>query len=1067
MTTPERAVDDQLNPHPPWMRRLAGALVAEASEVDDVLQDSWLRLAGRSPEQTRAGYLASVVRSLANQRLRSDGRRRRRERAAASEEALPSTAEVAARIEIARLLAEALEQLEEPYRTTLVLRYFDELSSAEIARRAGVPAATVRARVKRGLERLRALLDARHDQRSSWVGVLLPLARATHPASPLALWTTSLLAMKIVLGLLLSSAALALVWTLSQRGALDGAGSGPGEAARAPLEQLEPRTLVAAPQPELERLALSVERPADSSPDASSSTARADELRVGARAVSPAGAALPRAWLALPFGAQASAQADEQGRLALALSSEQVERLARLQRDRQLEFEVGAPGRATERRRFSVEQGARLLELGEIALSPGGSLHGRVLDADGLGVEGALVVFGAPIGGAPDDPVLARRGPSDVQPNSWSSAERAVVGSSGAGGAFRLEGLRAGFGCAWARSSTSLWSVSAPIGIRVGQPIGELELVLREAPEDIISGRVTDPDGQPLPGLELNFSRAGGDDGWFTQTTDARGRFHFVPRQGEPQDLTIASPVDEWEELKVPAIEPGTRELELHFERCAWLPLLVQDAQGRPIRSARVVGLPAEGATEYSLPRCEATLDEQGRGQLRKPGHAMRLRASALGFRDRLLGPFDPDGLPAPYVIQLEPAPAIVGRVLLPDGMPARGARVGLHRGVTPRQGRAHLTNQGWSGDREGFVSALRIDAVAEVEADDEGRFRLPMPGADVSAEGEQESTEPMAGLGYAGAMASLRKQSALDSPWYLHAELAGRASASEGPLALEPEGELEVELELPPAGAIAGRLVLADEASAAGWTMRACDGMAQVVEARVASDGSFRLEALHAGGWQLRAFEPGRSYYPGRMLTERVPEPDIEVLAGRSVEFEYRAHARENARLAGRLWIDGEPAGPWRVKLTTATAHSAFSSHEANLDPDGRFELPLQAEMRTSLAVFRANDSGSLSVTVQLEITPGENDWSLDFETATIEGRVDPSQLQSGPFGGRLSYVCERPPLTLRADFEVDEEGAFGPVPVPSGAGRMLRPRVNFREPPETWVELDLAPGETRKLEL
>lgn len=54
-----------------------------------------------------------------------------------------------------RLLREAVNQLPEPYRETVTLRYFGELSPTEIALATGVPPETVRTRLKRGLERLR------------------------------------------------------------------------------------------------------------------------------------------------------------------------------------------------------------------------------------------------------------------------------------------------------------------------------------------------------------------------------------------------------------------------------------------------------------------------------------------------------------------------------------------------------------------------------------------------------------------------------------------------------------------------------------------------------------------------------------------------------------------------------------------------------------------------------------------------------------------------------------------------------------------------------------------------
>jgi DNA-directed RNA polymerase specialized sigma24 family protein len=51
-----------------------------------------------------------------------------------------------------------VDALDEPFRSTIRLRYFDGLSAAEIARRATLPEGTVRWRAKEGLERLRRAL---------------------------------------------------------------------------------------------------------------------------------------------------------------------------------------------------------------------------------------------------------------------------------------------------------------------------------------------------------------------------------------------------------------------------------------------------------------------------------------------------------------------------------------------------------------------------------------------------------------------------------------------------------------------------------------------------------------------------------------------------------------------------------------------------------------------------------------------------------------------------------------------------------------------------------------------
>src|SRR5688572_15136995 len=158
-----------------WMRRFAAALAG--GEGEDLAQDAWVRLLARPvPALTRPrAWLASVLRNAARMRTREHERRSARERRAAPEHA-PSTDELAARAELEHLAVRAVLALEEPYRAALLLRYAQGLEPADIARALGVPASTVRNRIARGLEQVRARLDARHGgEREGWAALLVPL----------------------------------------------------------------------------------------------------------------------------------------------------------------------------------------------------------------------------------------------------------------------------------------------------------------------------------------------------------------------------------------------------------------------------------------------------------------------------------------------------------------------------------------------------------------------------------------------------------------------------------------------------------------------------------------------------------------------------------------------------------------------------------------------------------------------------------------------------------------------------------------------------------------------------
>src|SRR5262245_61393137 len=147
----------------PWVERLAQGLVRDSSLAQDLAQEAWLTAARSAPREPGSlqAYLGGVVRNLKRSAWRADVRRTRREELAARPEALPSPAELVERAELQRMLVESVLALSETERTTLLLHYFEGVSCEEIARRSALPAATVRSRLKRGLEHLRERLQER------------------------------------------------------------------------------------------------------------------------------------------------------------------------------------------------------------------------------------------------------------------------------------------------------------------------------------------------------------------------------------------------------------------------------------------------------------------------------------------------------------------------------------------------------------------------------------------------------------------------------------------------------------------------------------------------------------------------------------------------------------------------------------------------------------------------------------------------------------------------------------------------------------------------------------------
>ena len=133
-----------------WLRRFARALLHNADDAEDLAHDT-LATALRQPAAGAGrAWLATVARNLAVDRFRGAVRRSRREEAAQDHDTgrVTTPEELVGDAQIHRHVAEAVANLAEPFRQTLVLRFYQGLSSVEIAQKLREPEGTIRWRVK-------------------------------------------------------------------------------------------------------------------------------------------------------------------------------------------------------------------------------------------------------------------------------------------------------------------------------------------------------------------------------------------------------------------------------------------------------------------------------------------------------------------------------------------------------------------------------------------------------------------------------------------------------------------------------------------------------------------------------------------------------------------------------------------------------------------------------------------------------------------------------------------------------------------------------------------------------
>src|SRR3569623_1746234 len=209
-----------------WLTRLARSLTGSAADADDVGQDTYAAARGSPPEPERPvrPWLRRVATNIV--RMRHRGRIRRDAREAVITqiaEPMRTPEQLLERARIERTLTDLVLALEEPYRTTILLRYREGLAAETIAQKQGVPAGTVRWRLKTGGDRLRSRRDERESPKT-WRAAFAPFLAMRGRRAP---WWRLVLAMAmtktgvaVIALLLLASGGAALVWN-AKRGASD------------------------------------------------------------------------------------------------------------------------------------------------------------------------------------------------------------------------------------------------------------------------------------------------------------------------------------------------------------------------------------------------------------------------------------------------------------------------------------------------------------------------------------------------------------------------------------------------------------------------------------------------------------------------------------------------------------------------------------------------------------------------------------------------------------------------------------------------------------------------------
>ena len=997
---------EDLNAHRDALRALARALVGDEHLAEDVVQDAFVAALGQPPRSVQAlkAWLAEVVRNGARKAGRREAERPAREARAWEERGAPESSageQEAQRAFDAHLeVSRALRALPEPYRTALYLRFFRDLGPGDLAAQLEVSRETVKTRLRRGLDLLRADLDRRHGgDRRAWTHALAPLFLPTPsapspPAIPAAAAAGAGLAgvftMKVMLTVLALAATVTLVVVV--RSTPGGETPRPSDAEReiaAAETDLRPAGSagggpVAPADPGRREVDGGAEGAAPDGPAAPAPLAPARIAVVDDRGIAVAGARVA-------FRGRASVATDTSGRA-------QLPRIAGDNGGARRVLTIEGEGYLSVER--EVEVAGEEPDLGTHVLVRGASIRGRVLDPDGQAVPHAVVLVADPGG---------RRAGSVA--SLASSGAAPASGRADEAGVFELGGLPAGPVRVWATAEGWMDGSSSVLELEVGARLEDVTLALAPlAARDEITGWVLLPGAEtdPRPEQLTVWVRFTTDEGVRTRTAPVNpdGRFRYQVEAQVPHALWVQAPPGEWDGRHqvftgarpladqrgsvAPDVQPGTSDLMLGFEPAPSVALAVRGEDGRTLEAFTVITVEFSGEDlTQQLPwRREVVAP----ARLTLPTTSFYLAVEAEGYDRARLGALDPHGDVAdPLVVTLSPLQPITGRVTA-GGRPVPGAQVELYRPAP-----AHKRTV-----KAGFLLRMEAAPSAWGRCADDGTFAV-----------------------------TLRDS----GRFFVRATAPGWAGAELGPLELDGEvGAEDVDLELTAGGAIVGTVRLPAGEEATGWTVGASRGDPEPRTTVVGPDGSYRFEGLTPGDWLVeRVSTHDLSSYVQSSRTPVLWRGNCTVVEGQTTRFDLEGDRFDRVVLRGRLDFDGVDTQGWGVTLSVA--EESFDGEDvdrARMNSEGEFELvaPQRGDYHLT---FRSTDNSTLGVR-RLTLDEPETEWSDRIEYGTLVGRVILTDPTDPPMVGWLAGSGES---ITAARVRVGEDGRFE-VSVPTGPGEL-----------------------------
>jgi RNA polymerase sigma factor (sigma-70 family) len=279
-----------------WIRSLARALARDPEAAEDLAQATCVAALEAPADGARRfrPWIATVMKNLWRQRGRSEERRRAREESARRPDR--TSDDLVLEVVLFRELAQHVLELDEPYRSAVLMRFWGRLPPRAIAARLSTTPATVQNRIARGLAILRRRLDRSRGGRAAWLAAFGPWIARPFP------WTASTLGgialnTKIVVAVaaLVAVGALVALGTIESRSEKSALAAGPPAAsAPIPAEDAEPSQAgTGGAEAYAERAPAAAVPTREGARDAAAEPALPASFRVRGRVLDAAGAPLP------------------------------------------------------------------------------------------------------------------------------------------------------------------------------------------------------------------------------------------------------------------------------------------------------------------------------------------------------------------------------------------------------------------------------------------------------------------------------------------------------------------------------------------------------------------------------------------------------------------------------------------------------------------------------------------------------------------------------------------------------------------------------------------------------